>query len=68
MGPFEIKSCKPSPLKVIVNRVVSQTPAVNQEVVGTLVPLTLPLFACDILRRLLLRVSLEKSTSAPLRF
>jgi hypothetical protein len=35
---------------------------------GTHVLLTRSLFACDILRRLLLRVSLAKSTSAPLRF
>jgi hypothetical protein len=42
--------------------------AVTKEVVGTPVLLTRPVFACDILRRLLRRVSLAKSTSAPLRF
>ena len=36
---------------------------VNKEVVGTHVLLTRWLFACDILRRLLLHVSLAKSTS-----
>ena len=42
--------------------------AVTKEVVGIHVLLTRSLFACDILRRLLLRVSLAKPTSAPLRF
>jgi hypothetical protein len=41
---------------------------VNQEIVEIQVLLTHSLFACDILRRLLRRVSLGKSTSAPLRF
>ena len=42
--------------------------AVTKGVVGIHVLLTRSLFACGILRRLLLRVSLAKSTSAPLRF
>jgi hypothetical protein len=41
---------------------------VNKEVVGIHVLLTRSLFGGGILRRLLLRVSLAKSTSAPLRF
>ena len=41
---------------------------VNKELVGIHVLLTRSLFACDILRRLLPRVSLAKPTSAPLRF
>src|ERR1700676_1660740 len=41
---------------------------VNKEVVGIHVLLTRLLFACDILRRLLLHVSLVKPTSALLRF
>ena len=41
---------------------------VNKEVVGIHVLLTRSLFGGDILRRLLRRVSLAKSTSAPLRF
>ena len=42
--------------------------AVTKEVVGLHVLLTGSLFGDDILRRLLLRVSLAKPTSAPLRF
>jgi len=42
--------------------------AVTQEVVGTHVLLTRSPFGGGILRKLLLRVSLEKPTSAPLRF
>jgi hypothetical protein len=42
--------------------------AVTKEVVGIHVLLTRSLFACDILRRFLRRVSLAKSTSAPVRF
>jgi hypothetical protein len=41
---------------------------VTKEVVGIHVLLKRSLFACDILRRLLRRVSPLKSTSAPLRF
>src|SRR3982074_1844919 len=41
---------------------------VNKEVVGIHFLLTRSLFACDILRRLLPRVSLAKPLSAPLRF
>jgi len=41
---------------------------VNKEVVGIRVFLTGSLFACDILRKLLPRVSLAKLTSAPARF
>src|SRR5262249_15736722 len=41
---------------------------VSKEVVGVHVLLTRSLFACDILRRLLLRVSLAKPTFAALRF
>jgi hypothetical protein len=40
---------------------------VNQEVVGIQVLLTRSVFACDILRRFLPRVSLAKPTSAPVR-
>jgi hypothetical protein len=40
----------------------------SKEVVGTHALLTRSLFGADILRRLLLRVSLAKLTSAPLRF
>ena len=39
-----------------------------KEAVGIHVPLPRSLFGCDILSRLLLRVSLAKPTSAPLRF
>jgi hypothetical protein len=42
--------------------------AVTKGVVGIHVLLTRPLFACGIPRSLLLRVSLAKLTSAPLRF
>jgi hypothetical protein len=42
--------------------------AVNKEVVGTHDPLTRSLFDGDILHRLLRRVSLVKSISAPVRF
>jgi hypothetical protein len=41
---------------------------VNQEAAGIHVLLTRSLFACDILRRFLPRVSLAKSNSAPLQF
>ena len=41
---------------------------VSKEVGGTRAPLTLLLFGCGILRRLLPRVSLAKPTSAALRF
>src|SRR5580700_4629673 len=41
---------------------------VTKEVVGIHVLLTRSLFACDILRRFLRRVSLAKPTSAPVRF
>jgi hypothetical protein len=41
---------------------------ITKVVVGIHVLLTRSLFVCDILRRLLLRVSLEKPTFAPLRF
>jgi hypothetical protein len=41
---------------------------VTKEVVGIHVLLNLSLFACDILRRFLQRVSLAKPSSAPLRF
>jgi hypothetical protein len=40
----------------------------SKEVIGIHVPLTRSLFGCDILSRLLRRVSLTKPTSAPLRF
>ena len=40
---------------------------ISKEVVGIHDPVTRWLFADDILRRLLLRVSLAKSTSAPVR-
>src|ERR1700730_13298160 len=42
--------------------------SITKEVVGIHVLRTRSLFACDILRRLLRRVSLAKPTSAPLRF
>jgi hypothetical protein len=41
---------------------------VNKEAAGIRVLLTRSLFACDILHRLLPRVSLAKPTSAPERF
>src|SRR5215469_16127475 len=47
---------------------VSALRAVTKEVVGIRVLLSRPLFGGGTLRRLLLRVSLGKSTSAPLRF
>ena len=50
------------------NRETARCEHFTKEVVGIRVLLTRSLFACDILHRLLLRVSLAKSTSAPLRF
>jgi hypothetical protein len=46
----------------------SELQEITKEVVGVHVLLTGSLFGDDILRRLLLRVSLGKSTSVPLRF
>ena len=59
--------------KVKVSFTASQTlPTLQYQIVkegaGIYLLLTRSLFACDILRRLLRRVSLAKSTSAPVRF